>query len=350
MVLGLGSVCAGCAPARQELVVSAAAKRSGAQVAEQIESLRRDGLAYNSAGLFVEAEPRWSKALLLLQEQPEPEPALLIEVLSGLAVSYRGAGRPTQSREAAAAALRLLEPGSASGDAQIWRLERGIGLSYGAQGRSTLAIASHRQALAAAARHPDQLRENVIRSEMDLSVILIGAGDDSSATTSAEEALQLARAQGTRDRMTHDAILNLIATYVDVGRWEAAQKLVEDERGVVRIWRPRYAAPENAPLDEAVLRPRPHGTIVGSGEVGARLSDAWAYCAYKFRGAGEASARTARLSTVVGRDGGVSEVALTAFGLSERAADCMVLEAAATKFPPPEGDGAVIVFATETFP
>jgi hypothetical protein len=56
------------------------------------------------------------------------------------------------------------------------------------------------------------------------------------------------------------------------------------------------------------------------------------------------------LTTVVGPDGSVSEVNLTAFGLDEPAADCMVLEAAATRFPAPEGGGAVIVFATETFP
>jgi tetratricopeptide (TPR) repeat protein len=349
MAWGASIASAACAPARQNAVASGPARRSQAGAAERIESLRRDGAAYNSAGLFVDAEARWSKALLLLHGQV-PEPAVLVEVLGGLAVSYRGAGRLARSREVAGAALRLLAPGSVSDDAQIWRLERGIGQSYAAEGSSTLAIASHRQALAAAARHPDRLRENAIRSQMDLSVVLIGADEGSSATSSAEEALQLAREQGARDGVTHDAILNLAATYVKVGRWEAAQKLLEQERGVLRIWRPRYAEPENAPLDEAVLRPRAYGTIVGSGKVGVRLSDAWAYCAYKFGSAAEASGRTARLSTVVGRDGRISEVVLTAFGLSEPAADCMVLEAAAAKFPPPEGDGAVVVFATETFP
>ena len=150
--------------------------------------------------------------------------------------------------------------------------------------------------------------------------------------------------------MTHDVISNLLATYVTAGHWAAAQRLLEEERGMLRIWRPRYPAPENAPLDEGVLRPRASGRLIGSTEIGVRLSDAWAYCVYKFRGGERGSVATARLTAIVGRDGAVSEVSLTAFGLGKEAADCMVLEAAATRFPPPESDGAVIVFATETFP
>lgn len=300
--------------------------------------------------MFVEGELRWSKALLLLRAQPKPEPALLIDVLQGLAISYGGAGRAVRSREVAEQALRLLEPGTAADDALIWRLERAIGKSYTLERRSTLAIASHRQALAAAARHPDELRESVIQSHMDLSAVLARAGDDSSATSSAEEALQAARQTGKRDRVTHGAILNLVATYVKVGRWDAAQQLLDEERGVLRTWRPRYAQPEDAPLDEGVLRPIARGRIPDSGEIDVRLSDACAYCAYRFRGARPAATATAQLTTVVGPDGSVSEVNLTAFGLDEPTADCMVLQAAAIRFPAPEGGGAVVVFATQTFP
>jgi len=339
----------GCLPALQGATESGTVSPGAPRVGEELELLRRDGAAYNAAGMFVEGELRWSKALLLLRAQSSPPPALLIDVLQGLSVSYRGAGRAARSREVAEEALRWLEPGAAADDALIWRLERAIGDSYAVERQWALAIASYGQALAAAARHPDELRENVIATQMDLSAVLARVGDDSSATSSAEEALRVARQAGKRDRVTHDAILNLVATYVNVGRWDAAQQLLDEERGVLRVWRPRSARPENAPLDEGVLRPRARGRVVGSGEVGVRLSDAWAYCAYKFRGARAASAATARLTTVLGPDGSVSEVTLTAFGLDERAADCMVLEAAATQFPAPEGDGAVIVFATETF-
>jgi hypothetical protein len=318
---------------------------------EEIERLRSEGAAYNSAGMFVESEARLSKALLLLRARAVPERELLVDVLRGLASSYRGQRQTTRARETASEALRLLEPGTAEDDGRIWRLEREIGESYALEGKSTLAIASHRQALEAAARHPELLRESVVRSQMDLSVVLMRAGDGAAATHSAEDAWQVARQRQTLDPVAHDAILNLAATYVNVGRVAEAERLVEAERGVLRIWRPRYSKPEVAPLDEGVLRPRARGRVVGSGEVSVRLSDAWAYCAYKFRAPpGGAAVGTARLTTLVGPDGGVSEASVTSFGLSEPAADCMVLEAAAASFPPPAGDGAVIVFATETFP
>lgn len=348
MVLWGGTACSS---ARQEGPESGAVTRDDAGVDAELEALRTEGAAYNSAGMFVEGELRWGKALSLLRARSSREASQMVEVLSGLALSYRGEGRPAQARAAAVEALRLVEPGSAEGDAQIWRLERGIGASYAAEGRPTLAIASHRQALEAAARHMRQLRANVIESQMSLSVVLLSGGDAASATSSAEEAWQMARQGGQADRvLQHDTILNLIATYVKVGRWEDAQRLLGEERGIVRIWRPRYPEPENAPLDEEVLRPRARGRLVGSGKIAVRLSDAWAYCAYKFAGAQGTSSRTARLTALLGRDGGVSEVTLTAFGLSTEAADCMVLEAAATRFPSPEGEGALLTFATETFP
>jgi len=296
--------------------------------------------------MFVDAELCWGKALLIVRAQPAADPALLVDVLAGLAVSYRGQGRPAQARQAAVEALQLLAPGTTSDDALIWRFEREIGTSYGAEKQPTLAIASHRRALEAAARHPE-LRENVVKSQMDLSMAQLAARDSSSAVSSAQDALETAKFAGTDPRVMHDAISNLIAIYVATGRWEAAQRVLEDERGVLRIWRPRHAEPEDAPLDEGLLRPRERGRVANSGEIAVRLSDAWAYCAYKFR---SANAATARLTTVVGPSGSVSEVTLTAFGLDKRAADCMVREAAGAKFPPPEGDGAVVVFATETFP
>lgn len=311
---------------------------------EPIELLLREGLAHDSAGRFVEGQARWNRALSLLREQSLPDSHLLVEALTGLAGSYRHTGRFARARETAGEALRLLQPGAIEADKQIWRLERGIGESYALEGQTAQAVKSHRRALDAAARHSEPLRESVVRSHMDLSLVLVSAGDLSAATTSAEEALQLARQHATKDRVTHDAALNLAATYVSVGRAESAHRLLQQEHAILRLWRPGHSKPETAPLSEAMLRPKSRGRVRYD-KLSVRLSDGWAYCASKFSAVG-----TARLTTAVTREGRVSEVVLTGFGISEQAADCMALQAAPAKFPPIEGDTVVVVFATKTFP
>lgn len=272
-----------------------------------------------------------------------------VQALADQAVSYRRAGQTVKAREAAAEALRVLEPATTRDDPQVWRLETSIAKSFALEGQLALAIEHYRRALAAAVRHPQQLRKEVVASHIGLSGALLDTGDGAAATISAESALSAAEQSGEVGAVTHQAISHLAAIYLRTQRADDAQRLLAEKSGLLRVWHPPSSAPESAPWTPAALQPRERGRVVIS-FLSVRLSDVWAYCAAKARNAGQHSTGTAQLSAAIESDGRVKEVVLTAFGLGEQAADCMVRETAVTKFPRPESGSAVIVFATQTFP
>jgi hypothetical protein len=349
LVVTAATFASGCSTHSTEPASPARVARSA--VAPDADILRdwSEGAAHNRAGLFVEAEARLGRALSQLRAQAAPDRDLFMNVLSEVARLYSRTARSRASREAAGEALALLEPGMAGDDEQIRQLEGVIAKSYLAEGQPLLAVVHYRRALVAAARHPQNLRAGAVETSVALSVALASAEDNPAAVSTAETALDMALRGGSRSRTVHDATLNLAATYLKAGRPQAARRLLDEQRGVLRIWHPHQSEPQGAPLEEAVLRPVARGRVQ-YGKMGTLLSESCTYCAHKTRVPGLASDGTARLTVGVARDGSVSHVLLTALGLSLQAADCMVLQAAALKFPRPASDGAVIVFATETFP
>lgn len=352
--VGLAGLCAtlvvgslgGCA-ARAQAIATPRSTDARSATPNEIPKLLHEARDLQEQGLLAEATATLERALIQCRALQPAEPKTLALVLGDLSSALVRQQQVPRARTLLTEAFSLVTPGSFEDDQRLFQLHMVLAESYRYEAQPAGAVEHFERAVAAAARHEEQLAVEEIEALERLAKTLESLGQSADRARMRAYAIAM-RTPGLQRRalsLVGQALFRREGLEVLRQRGGFARRRLRDSSTAVDI------ALEDAltfePIASVVAPPTPQTrleghTVSNAARVVAAMRAGFRTCYQRALTETPNTQGSVKLHLKVGPGGEVLVVQALALSLPKSCVDCVMERAVGSQFDPPEGGSAVI--------
>jgi len=311
-------------------------------------SLQRSALTLTRERHFSDAEPLLKRALELRRRLGERPP--IAQTLADVASLYVQATRYPDARAALDEGAALLEPGDEANDAALFHLQMVRAEYFRYQGNLRASLQPFADAADAASRHEATLAGDALEALLRLGDTQSSLEQRQAAVSTLERALALSRRHPDLHKAGVQVTFALLLAYRGNNQAAQADALFGSNASATRTLHVRSHTFDNTvpPDDSAQERtlvqsaPKPAVMLADVGQVVNSMRMGFRDCYQAGLGSDRTMSGSLRLRIDINSEGAVETASIQSIGLSVAVVDCVLENAGAGKFSPPDGGHAQI--------